>query len=406
MSRTSLMEIISTVKQGNIPILMVLAFLMGLATIIYETVNQPFILAIIPSLVVVGTLQAIYRFGMSFFQIFGGFISDRSGGKLAFSLAFLFVALMGINFILIVILPLDDFLALTGIIIGSLVLSAGIAFTALLVPAAAIESSEKGNNSKQARRTGLFLGILLSVEFSSGIIGPVIAGYSVDLAGYPLIFAVMFFIGLTGIILALLFFRNSTVINNPLKSRKSIRSSLHIKKSLRAFYLASFIDSFGWFLILGIWFSLLITFHDYTIGDIAFLNVVFSLFLGIAQIPAGWLVDHFKKNHILIISNLLSLMALIIWMYSQDLWWISFGYIFLAFDVATWIPTNQAYIGEMVPEQERAFEIGKWSSYRGIFILLAPIIGGLLAENYGFHAPMLVTLVIAGSAVFFYWRIE
>lgn len=399
-------NIITVVKKNTLHILLLQAFLVGLILSIHGTIFQPFILTLIPSLIIVGLLQSIFNFGAFFLQLFGGHFSDRLGRKKALSIVFLFSSLMGIIFlVLIAFQPLEPFWTLILLIGGTIILSTGIAFYRTSGFAVAIDSSENSTSETKLQNTGLILGFFLFAEFGSGIFGPIIAGVSTE-RGFQFTYLIILVISIVGFLLTLFFFKSNS--NNAITRRpnQSIKAYLGVRPSLRFYYLATGIDSIGWSLLLGIWFSLLIKYHNYTIGDLAIISVVLSAFLGLGQIPGGWLADRIKKNYLLGFSDLLGVLALLIWIASQQLLWVALGYIFLALSVATWVPTVYSYLGEKVPKDERAFEIGKWGAYRGLITLPMPLIGGFLAETWDFYAPIFATLIIVIIALLLYLRIK
>ncbi|MFX0093056.1 MAG: MFS transporter [Candidatus Hodarchaeota archaeon] len=397
---------ITLIMKNNLYILLIQAFLFGLISSIHGTVFQPFILTLFPSLVVVGLLQSIFNFGSFSFQIFGGYFSDRLGRKKALSVVFLFSSLMGIIFLAIILFsPLDPLWTITMLIMGTLILSTGMAFYRTSGPAVAIDSSESATSETKLQNTGLILGFLLFAEFSSGIIGSVIAGVSGE-EGLPFTYLVIVGISIVGIIVTLCFFKNSSKNTFTVKSERSIKSYFNIRPSLRLFYLATGTDAVGCFLILGIWFSLLVKYYNYSIADLAVISLISNVVLGFGQIPGGWLADRIKKIYMFALSELSLIIGLIIWIFSQQLLWVGVGYAFFALSVVFWFPPVYTYLGERVAKDERAFEIGKWNAYRGLIAFPIPFIGGFLAEIWGFHAPIFVSLIIICIALFFYLRIS
>ncbi len=404
--RDRLYSIVAVVKKNTLHILLLQAFLVGLVLSIHGTIFQPFILTLIPSLVIVGLLQSIFNFGAFFLQLFGGHFSDRLGRKKALSIVFLFSSIMGIIFLAIVLFqPLDPLWTLIMLTGGTLILSTGIAFYRTSGLAVAIDSSENSTSETKLQNTGLILGFFLFAEFGSGIFGPIIASVSAE-RGFQFTYLIILVISIIGFLLTLAFFKSSSNNASIRRPKQSIRSYLGIRPSLRFYYLATSVDSIGWSLLLGIWFSLLIKYHSYTIADLAIISIVISTVLGIGQIPGGWLADRIKKNYLLGFSNMLGIIALLIWIVSQQLMWVALGYVFLAISITTWVPTVYSYLGEKVTKEERAFEIGKWSAYRGLITLPMPLIGGFLAEVWNFYAPMFATLVIVIIAMILYFRIK
>lgn len=61
---------------------------------------------------------------------------------------------------------------------------------------------------------------------------------------------------------------------------------------------------------------------------------------------------------------------------------------------SAWYPAYRAYLSNAVQEKERARVFGDLNALRGLMAFPAPLIGGILYENYGFQAPILATFVL------------
>ena len=198
-------SLIAVVKKNTLHILLLQATLVGLVLSIHGTIFQPFILTLIPSLVIVGLLQSIFNFGAFFLQIFGGHFSDRLGRKKALSIVFLFSSLMGIIFLVIILFqPLDPLWTLILLIGGTLILSTGIAFYRTSGFAVAIDSSENSTSETKLQNTGLILGFFLFAEFGSGVFGPIIAGVSSE-KGFQFTYLIILVISIIGFFFTLFF---------------------------------------------------------------------------------------------------------------------------------------------------------------------------------------------------------
>jgi len=62
--------------------------------------------------------------------------------------------------------------------------------------------------------------------------------------------------------------------------------------------------------------------------------------------------------------------------------------------VATWVPAQQSITMTASPPKERGSLGGKLAAFRGIVAFPAPILGGVLYEEYGYQAPSLVSFAL------------
>lgn len=295
--------------------------------------------------------------------------------------------------------------SVASVLVGVSTLGSGLAFFQSSSPGIAITSSEDNNNPGK-KRSGFYLGVFLFVQFGAGVFGPVIGGSLEEIGGYSFSYGFVSIVGLIGFVLTLLFMQNHKSTISTGKPVLPLRELLRFKRKLRRFYLATTFDTIGWSLLLGIFFSLLITYRDYTVSDLVLVSTIFNLFVGLSQIPGGWLVDHVKKRILFTASALISLVSVLIWLVDQSLLVITLGFVIFSASVATFVPTVYAYISESVSVEERATEIGKWNAFRGVISLPMPFLAGFLAEEVGFYGPIIISFVVLVITTVLYAFVE
>jgi len=108
----------------------------------------------------------------------------------------------------------------------------------------------------------------------------------------------------------------------------------------------------------------------------------------------GVIGDRFGARNILVASDLMQSLALVIALVSPSVW--VYNLIFLVFGFAQ----SGYMIGEMLmgmglgPESERSLYLGLVRSIPGLFVLVAPLIGGVIVEAISYPAMFIVALVL------------
>lgn len=124
----------------------------------------------------------------------------------------------------------------------------------------------------------------------------------------------------------------------------------------------------------------------------------FSATLGC--IILGVVGDNLGPRKTLLISDVLLASALLLAFISPGLWSIYVIFLILGFAQSGYILGELIIAMELGPDDERPIYIGLARTLPGIFVLIAPLVGGMLIEQFSYRTMFLVALVfsLAGTA--------
>jgi len=170
---------------------------------------------------------------------------------------------------------------------------------------------------------------------------------------------------------------------------------LPIPSKLKSLYLYvvltdSFAYGMGWHLIYG----LLADFQGVTDQKILLYALLTSLAGGICQLGVvSRVVDRTRKWAIVLSDSIAIPSILICALFPGEL---TFLVIFMLFGIAMsfWGPAVQSLVVDHITHDRIAAEFGKLWGLRGIIGLFPPILGGILAETYGYRAPLLGNVIL------------
>lgn len=126
------------------------------------------------------------------------------------------------------------------------------------------------------------------------------------------------------------------------------------------------------------------------------------------QYPGGVLTDRLGRRRALVLFNLLAIIGYVIYFFSRHWFWFLIGTLFVAAWSSMSLPATFAVIGDSLARSRRAIGFSVQSILKRVPIVVAPAVGGLLLLHYGvidgFHLGLLVTIVLAGFALWFQQR--
>jgi len=179
----------------------------------------------------------------------------------------------------------------------------------------------------------------------------------------------------------------------------SLLDTFRPPRYLWGFYVAMSVDLFafsvGWRLING----LLTEAFSFTPGMLGLMTAVNAGTMALFQVVLGRYVDRVGYVKYLAISQALSCILLASLLINQSFPVAMAANVLMGFSAAFWAPAEQAWIAQNVDPVERAKSIGGYATFRGLVALPGPLIGGILYDEYGYHMPMLVNLVLAAIDV-------
>jgi MFS family permease len=368
--------------KGNIPALAISDFISSNGWSIFEVIWQPFVLSLGATIPILGGLSSIHTILGSGLQAITGRFSDFIGRK----------SLQMVSFVLGIVGVTICLIASVWIFLIPAIICFGLS-TALMEPANMSMIAE----SVKERKRGMAFGIIAVTWFIPGLYATIIGGYLATLYGFSLTFMIIFL----GDFLSLLIF--AVFVKDTLSEKKkvdfrailnSLKGLVRPRFGLSRFYVAVVLHNFRWALGSLIFFGMLIETYNFTLFQLGILEAFFCAVTSLSQIPFGWLVDRYGRKTFLIISELVRIIPLIGYIFSNSFFEFLIFRGMMGVAVATWIPAFQAYISDAVPEDERARHIGDLNALGGLIAFPGPFIGGILFDALGFDAPILTSLIL------------
>lgn len=348
---------------------------------LYNSLLQPLVIRLEGSMAIVGTMVSISHFSMLLPMLIFGEYSDRTGRRRPMLIASLFLIVAGLLFVT----------ATYWSILFFPVLIAGFAI-ALNQPAMNAATAESVPSGQHTR------------AFTYRSASRLIAGVFAAVLGYVVLrqgsiqSAFLLFTILVGVNLGLIYFMLSETLISPGQTSgffQNIKSNLPIPSKLKSLYFYVVItDSFaygmGWHLIYG----LLADFQGVTDQKILLYALLTSLAGGVCQIGVVSRVVDWTRKWAIVLSDSIAVPSILVCaLFPGEL---TFLVIFVLFGIAMsfWGPAIQSLVVDHVSPERTASEFGKLWGARGIVSLFPPILGGILAETYGYRAPLLGNVVL------------
>jgi len=330
------------------------------------------------NLAIVGVMVSILEFSMLLPMMAFGEYSDTTGRRRPILIACLFLMLSGILFALA---PVWWWLI-------PAVLMFGVAF-ALSGPASSAAIAE----SVSASRIGSAFAYRNSGQLLAGIIASILGIIVIRRGNIQNAFFLC--AGLSFINLIVIYFLLTETVSTPHRVKpvnlfRNIRKNLRIPPKLKKFYFYVVVtDSFsygiGWHLIYG----LIANFQGIDSQTILFYIVLSSLVGGIVQFGvAGRLVDRTRKWSI-VLSDSIAVPSILICALFPGKHVFPVVFILMGIAMSFWGPAIQSIIVDHVSSERIATEFGMLWGLKGVVGLFPPILGGILAEKFGYSAPLL-----------------
>jgi MFS family permease len=374
--------------KSNVNTLSSIHFLGGIYYNMFWAIRQPFFLSLNPSMTFVGILEGIGGFNgimTPVSQLIGGWLSDKRGRKRYIVISSLFVISAMIFFLIAGYTKLALFFIPAMLFFGA---------TAISWPS--FDSTIIESVSEEKR--GASYSIFMFAGVVPGIFAPFLGGKIADSFGYFPIFYLSIFIEIICLILIILYVKETLHSKNRERLNFSkllplVKDSFKIPKILRNFYFVTTVDIFVWGIGSSILHGMLRKTFNVSILQIGILQCLFSLSWAITQIPIGKLIDKFGCKIFLILSELVGVIVMLGFLMSNKYeQFLIFSFLW-GMVASTWVPAMKTIIANSVEKTKRAESMGKLSFFRGVFGFPAPLIGGILYDNFGFKIPILANLI-------------
>lgn len=252
---------------------------------------------------------------------------------------------------------------------------------------------------------GTFFGMqggLVNLFISVSAVG---AGYLLDALASPLDFATCFFIA--SIFLTLSWFALAST-REPLDEEKIIPEEKtrfwdDAKKILKKD------KNFTWFLIartlaqfasMGFSFYIIYALREFNMTEIVagYLTATLTISSTIANISMGWLGDKFGHRSMVILGAFaIFLSSLLAWVAASIYWFYPIFVLAGVANVSIWTIGMTMTVDFAENESERPMYIGLSQTLTAPATIIAPIIGGFLADAAGFESTFIVSTILAAA---------
>ncbi|MCW4048427.1 MAG: MFS transporter [Candidatus Bathyarchaeota archaeon] len=261
--------------------------------------------------------------------------------------------------------------------------------------------------STDSDNIGYLYSVIGSAYMITGMIGTISSGYITDLYGYRAAYGIStFFATLTLIVTTWKIGETKVSSGKGYSVRQAFGTLIETFKPPRymwGYYIAMSVDLFAFSLGWGLINGMLTESYGFTPSMLGVLLTVNNLCMAVFQISLGKYVDKIGYVKCLIISQGISTILLGLLLINQSFIVVLIANMLMGVGAAFWGPAEQAWIANNVNPEERAQSIGGYSTFRGLVALPAPLIGGMLYDNFGYHVPVGVNMVIAFIDIFLLW---
>ncbi len=360
-------------------------------------IYQPFILSLGASMTLLGLIEAISgRMGLlsTVAQLIGGAASDAYGRKRIIVLSSgLIVA--GLTLYLLSSLKHELFY----LIIGSILIGA----SCMSIPARNALIAEL---SKPEVRGYIYSLILFAAVLPSAVFSP-IGGWIAEKLGFQIIFSIAVPMEAACLFtLALLIAESRSSDMGRMDLKDILRGIIPPRGLMRKLYMIIAVDTFSWSTGSILLYGFISETYGFTETQLGILSSAFSTSWAISQIPAGKFIDRFGAKKSLIISEALGILAVLMWMLSKDFNTYLISHIIFGITPPLWVPALNTYIAGKVGRKDLGKAMGGISAFRGLISFPAPYIGGMLFDNYGIQAPLIINALGAFIALLGLIRLE
>ncbi len=250
------------------------------------------------------------------------------------------------------------------------------------------------------RLRGTFYGSQSSAYSLMASIAAVLSGLMLGVLPYPLNFAACFFIAGISVMISWLFL--SLTREEESQPRvyerqarpftEQFKAILRGNPAFRWFLLARVLAQFG---LMALAFNSIFAVREHGASEelIGILTAVFLIGNAMSGPVIGWLGDRVGHAYIFAVGNVVMAGSSLLALNAPELSW--FYLIFLLAGVmdATQWTTIVALIAEFGPDEERPYYIGMANTLVSPATIIAPLVGGWLADSMGFGATYTMALI-------------
>jgi MFS family permease len=354
----------------------------GFAHMMMFAVWQPFVLSLGVPMSTLGLLESLGgRQGLAATLTlpFAGQLADRVGRRPLVLLGHAFTVL-AVGVYSVAALSGEWRWLLPGVVFLGLGMIASPARVSLIE-----ESAEVGQDGEAHART-------LAWWVAPGVIAPAIGGYLAYRVGFLPVMVLRILLEASCLLLLVALLRETrreiSAWRDGLRWRLGLSQLMALPKELKGFIAAVAVDAFAWGLGAVLLFGMLSQTYGFTTVQLGVMLSLQCVLWAVVQVPMGKWVDRYGCKRLMLLSDVIGLLVLAGWLSSRSFAAFTLWYVVYALVYATWGPAHRAYATRRVPEAQRAEAMGWLEASRGLVRFVAPYLGGLLFERFGFRAPL------------------
>ena len=174
----------------------------------------------------------------------------------------------------------------------------------------------------------------------------------------------------------------------------------NIEKPLKLLNAAVFLQQQRYLLPVSFLFYL---YNGLTLADFIFFQSIFYFVCLIAEVPAGYLGDIFKRKNVLIFSYILFLLRIILWIFFRGYYIVLFGEILYGLSKAFYRGVSDGYIYDYLKTknipQNMLNKYGRYNFFMSLGCALSAVIGVLLYKYFGFKILLSMEFIIHTGAI-------
>lgn len=134
-------------------------------------------------------------------------------------------------------------------------------------------------------------------------------------------------------------------------------------------------------------------------GDLGLLFTLLGL-IGLALVgPAGWLADRFGRKPVIIPSGYIAVAGVAATAIADTPMWFIAGLMLSAVGTGVSGPAPAAFVADLAPAELRGSAMGLYRTWGDLGLVLAPLLGGALADLTSIRIAMLAISAVAALAV-------
>jgi Arabinose efflux permease len=229
---------------------------------------------------------------------------------------------------------------------------------------------------------GRYMGIYNTVLFVANSVGPLIGGLITDKWGYRLAFLTLFVLSIISLILVFVL-PSSEALGREKKeeNKKSDRIKIWKNKKLLALGGINIIEAIL-IIFLASFFVIILTEKGFDKTSIGFLITVQNLIIGATQVPLGRLIEAFDNKTLIIISGVITIIAILALRFISHYWLITVIFIIIGLALAIILAASSSLAAVLGKTTGMGQTMGFLGSATSLGYVIGPTVLGLIADYF------------------------